>query len=181
MTYTIQVFHASSGFYLNTNHGATSLDQLERLARGESFAGVQLRIVDDAGEVCHGPIIHPREAPLTIADFAAVLGVPVLDPRDFLEAEGSGRAAPSFEVSYALVAVDIGTGDSIVSLNLSHAKAHALMRNVWPHIDFWAAPGGASKRVESAEEAEQIGQVLEDCRIAFAPRRHRWHFHVSLA
>ena len=181
MTYTIQVFHPASGFYLNTNHTATSLDQLEPLVQGESFAGVQLQVVTDAGEVCYGPIVHPRETPLTITDFAAVLGVPVLGRRDFPTAEGSGGAAPSLEASYSLVAVDIGTSNFIVSLNLSPAKARALMRTVWPDVDFWAAPGGASKRVETAEEAEQISQVLEDCRIAFAPRRHRWHFHVSLA
>ena len=179
MPYTIQVFHPSSGFYLNTNHTATSLDQLEQLARGSSFAAIQLQIVDDAGEVCYGPIIHPRETPLTIADFAAALGVPVLDRWDLPEAKVDEMTS-TFDVGYSLQAVDVETGKSIVSLELSPTKALAVKRTVWPGVNFWAAPGGSSKQVESAEEAEQISLILEDCQIAYDPRRHRWHFHVYL-
>ncbi|MDR3637854.1 MAG: hypothetical protein P4L84_28875 [Isosphaeraceae bacterium] len=79
MGYTVQIFHPESGFYLNTNHVADDLDELRRLIEGDAFSGVRLQIVDGDGMVRHGPIARARQAPLSIADIAGVLGVPVVD------------------------------------------------------------------------------------------------------
>ncbi len=84
------------------------------------------------------------------------------------------------EVGYTLQAVHEGTLKPIVWLRVSERQASEIMRALWPDVDFWAAPGGASMAVASEAEARTISKVLGGCGIAFDPDRHRWHFHVHL-
>jgi hypothetical protein len=79
LAYKVQIFHSESGFYLNTNHASDDLDELRQLIDSDAFAGVRLQIVDDDGEVCYGPTSRTKQTPLSIADIAGVLGVPVID------------------------------------------------------------------------------------------------------
>lgn len=71
-------------------------------------------------------------------------------------------------------------GEKIVSIRINRIKALEIMRELWKDVNFWAAPGGASVRVETAEEVEIINRVLGYCQLAFVPGRHRWVFHVHL-
>ena len=78
MTYKVQVFHAESGFFLNTNHESEDLEALKQLVLSETFDGVRCRIVDGAGSEIksdHSP--RPRKAEMTIEDIARMLNVPV--------------------------------------------------------------------------------------------------------
>ena len=179
--FTIQIFHPGSGFFLNTNHQSDDLEALKAKLDDPAFAGPQYRIVDDDGVVHHGPVAVERNTETSVEDLAESLGVPVLDPRDVgLDDETLRKAAAGSNVGYTLQAIQEPDGTSIVSLRLDESKAHAILRELWLDVDFWAAPGGASVRINSAAEAETISRILGNCWISFEPGRHRWLFHVHL-
>jgi hypothetical protein len=78
MIYKVQVFHAESGFFLNTNHESGDLEQLKGLVSSEIFDGFRYRIVDEAGdEVPLDYLPRERKAAPTIDDIARLLKVPV--------------------------------------------------------------------------------------------------------
>ncbi len=80
MTYKVQVFHADSGFYLNTIHESEDLEELRQLVSSETFDGVRCRIVDGAGnETESDPSPRPRKSKMTIDDIARMLNVPVTE------------------------------------------------------------------------------------------------------
>jgi hypothetical protein len=180
MVYRVQIFYPGAGFYLNTNHVADDLDQLKQLVDSEAFSGTRLQVVDDAGTVCYGPIIRERQASLTLTDLAGILGVPILDRLKPTEDRDSQDENPQSIDSYGLEAIDESTGKSVDFIDLSETTAFALMREVWPGVDFWRAPGGSSILVSTSEEAEKINQMLGGRRIEFDPQRFRWLFHVYL-
>jgi hypothetical protein len=118
---------------------------------------------------------------MSLEDIAQSFGVPVLDPHEFrLSDDVSIDAMSMSEVGYTLEAVHEGDGTSIVSLRLKEARACEIMRELWADVDFWAAPGGASVRINTSFEAQTINRVLGSCWISFEPDRHRWLFHVHL-
>lgn len=80
--FKIQIFHAESGFYLNTNHESEDLDELKSLLQQAAFAGPRYQIVDQHGTVHHGPVARARKTPMSVEDLAKSFGVTMLDPRD---------------------------------------------------------------------------------------------------
>jgi hypothetical protein len=84
------------------------------------------------------------------------------------------------DIGYTLEAKHQESGGHIVSIRLQEADARELIRSLWPKEHSWAAPGGGSVRVETAQEAETINRLFPNCHISFAPESHRWHFHVHL-
>jgi hypothetical protein len=89
MTFKVQVYHADSGFFLNTNHESQDLDELKRLISSETFDGVRCRIVDGAGNEVQAE--HPpreRKSDLTIDDIARILKVPVVKRFEDLDLPG---------------------------------------------------------------------------------------------
>jgi hypothetical protein len=77
-SYRVQVYHAESGLFLNTNHESEDLDQLKVLVASSTFDGMKCRIVDEAGnEVPLAHVVRERKAAPTIDDIARMLGVPV--------------------------------------------------------------------------------------------------------
>jgi hypothetical protein len=79
MIYKVQVFHAESGFFFNTNHESDDLDELMDLVSSGIFDGVPYRIVGGAGsEVPSDQAPRERRAALTIDDIARILKVPVV-------------------------------------------------------------------------------------------------------
>ena len=77
--YRIQLFYPDSGSYMNTNHESSSFSSISRLAQSEVFAGVQVRVVDSAGETVLEPTVRTRTREATVDDIGKMLGVPVLD------------------------------------------------------------------------------------------------------
>jgi hypothetical protein len=53
--FRIQIFHPESGFYMNTNHESDDLEELKSLLQEEGFAGPRFQILDEDGNVRHGP------------------------------------------------------------------------------------------------------------------------------
>jgi hypothetical protein len=179
--FTIQIFHPGSGFYMNTNQESEDLDALKSLLKDPAFAGPRFQIVDGDGTVHYGPVAVERSEPMSVEGLAQALGVPVLGARDAgLSGEGQSNAANVSDVGYTLQAIHTTDGKPIMSLRLEEAQAHEIMRELWEDVDFWAAPGGGSVRVETPTEAETINRVLRNCWVAFEPERHRWLFHVHL-
>jgi hypothetical protein len=78
MTYKVQVYHAESGFFFNTNHESEDLDELRRLVYSETFDGVRYRIVDGAGGEVQVDPPRDKKSDLTIDDIARILKVPVV-------------------------------------------------------------------------------------------------------
>ena len=71
---------------------------------------------------------------------------------------------------------------AIISFRLSQPAGDAIVREIWPDVDFLVAPGGASMRDETAEELNAIRRILGEDHyfMSFDPGRHRWHFHFHL-
>lgn len=84
MTYTIQIFYPGAGLFMNTNHESESLDELKSLASSELFAGSRVRVVDDSQRVLFEPPVRERTDELSLSGLAGMLGVPIVDPPDFL-------------------------------------------------------------------------------------------------
>jgi hypothetical protein len=82
MAFRIQIFHAESGFFMNTNHEADVLDDLKRLLADPAFDGGRSRVVDAADHVVFEPAMREPRTPPSIHDLAKALGVPVRDPRE---------------------------------------------------------------------------------------------------
>jgi hypothetical protein len=92
MIYRVQVFHAESGFFLNTNHESEDLDELKVLIASSIFDGIKSRIVDATdNEVRFAHVVRERKAARSIDDIARMLGVPVVDRFEDL---GLGEADP---------------------------------------------------------------------------------------
>lgn len=177
--YKIQVLHFS--VFMNTNHASEDLESLKSLLQQPSFAGRLCQIVDHGGTVHFGPVRSEGDALEGTENFAEVLGVPVLDPHDWrVVRESHGDASDDLVFGYTLQAVHEEGSEPIVSLRLEEAQALEIMRELWADVDFWAAPGGGSIRIESMAEAEAINRILGNCWITYQPARHRWHFHVHL-
>ena len=178
--FQIQIFHAESGIYMNTNHKSEDLEALKLLLSEPAFAGPRFRIVDQNGTVRYGPVAVEREAPFNMSDLANSLGVPVRSPRDFGPANDVLRnPTRSSKIGFTLQAIHEGDGKSIISLRLPEDQSREIIRELWAGMDFWAAPGGGSVRINTAAEAETINRVVGNCWISFAPERHRWIFHVD--
>jgi hypothetical protein len=89
MTYKVQVYHAESGFFLNTNHESEDLEELRRLVSSEIFDGIRYQIVDGAGnevQADHSP--RQRKSDLTINDIAGIMKVPVVKRFEDLDLPG---------------------------------------------------------------------------------------------
>lgn len=84
MSYTIQIFYPGAGFFMNTNHESESLDELKSLASSELFAGSRVRVVDESQRVLFEPAVRERAEDLSLEGLASMLGVPIVDPPDFL-------------------------------------------------------------------------------------------------
>jgi hypothetical protein len=84
------------------------------------------------------------------------------------------------DVGYTLQAVHEPDGEPIISLRLPEADALEIMRELWPNVSFWTAPGGGSEPISTVQQAETINRVLGNCWISFDPERHRWLFHAHL-
>ena len=80
MKYRIQTFYPPADSFMNTNHESDDLEQLKRLARGDTFAGFRIRIVDAQDNLKFAPPVRERNGETTVADIAAMLDVPVLPP-----------------------------------------------------------------------------------------------------
>lgn len=88
MTYKVQVYHAESGFFFNTNHESEDLDELRRLVSSETFDGVRCRIVDRAGNEVQADPPREKKSDLTIDDIARILKVPVVKRFEDLDLPG---------------------------------------------------------------------------------------------
>lgn len=77
--YRIQVFYPAAGSYMNTNHESNSFSAISELAQSETFAGVQVRVVDGAGDTVLQPTVRPKTGEMTVDDIGKLLDVPVLD------------------------------------------------------------------------------------------------------
>lgn len=89
MGYRVQVFHAESGFFLNTNHESEDLEELKGLVSSGIFDGIRYRVVDEAGsdmQVKYPP--RERKPAPTIDDIARLLKVPVTKRFEDLELPG---------------------------------------------------------------------------------------------
>jgi hypothetical protein len=84
MTYTIQIFYPGAGLFMNTNHESESLDELKSLASSELFAGSRIRVVDASQRVLFEPPVRERAEDLSLDGLASMLGVPIVDPPEFL-------------------------------------------------------------------------------------------------
>jgi hypothetical protein len=78
MSYRVQVFHAESGLFFNTNHESEDLEELKRLVASGFFDGFRYRIVDEAGnDVQVDYVPRERKAAPRIDDIARLLKVSV--------------------------------------------------------------------------------------------------------
>ena len=85
MKYCIQIFYPGAGLYMNTNHESDDLDDLKRLASGDTFQGFRVRVVDGSQRVLYEPPIRDGDSEPSLSGIASVLGVPIVDsPEDFL-------------------------------------------------------------------------------------------------
>ncbi|PYJ55610.1 MAG: hypothetical protein DME24_24575 [Verrucomicrobia bacterium] len=87
MTYRIQTFYPDAGLFMNTNHESDDLEDLKSFARTDTFRGFRIRIVDDADRVVFEPPVREREQDLSVSDIATMLGVPIVDPPNFLRSD----------------------------------------------------------------------------------------------
>jgi hypothetical protein len=178
LSFTVQIFHRGSGFFLNTGHKSDDLNAIKRLVDSDAFASVRLQVVDESGAIRYGPVARPRESSLSIADLASIMGVPVLNSIELPAVDAAGQSGP--EVGYSLEAVHLQPLESIVSLELSQEEGETIIERLWPDEDLWSAPGGCSFIIESQREADVINEVLGRRFITFNPGRHRWCFHIYL-
>jgi hypothetical protein len=89
MSYRVQVFHAESCFFLNTNHESDDLEELKRLVSSGIFDEFRYRVVNEAGnEVPVDHIPREREAAPTIDDIAGLLKAPVTKRFEDLDLPG---------------------------------------------------------------------------------------------
>jgi hypothetical protein len=157
------------------------LEVLKSRLNEPSFAGLRVQIIDDAdGSVKYGPVTFERSAALSVEDIAQSMGVPIVDRRSVGLTDEALANLPKRKVGYTLEAFHSGGIWPVVSLSLKECEAHEIVRELWRHVDFWAAPGGGTIQIRAAEEAETINRILGDRRIVFDPERHRWLFHVHL-
>jgi len=92
MTYTIQIFYPGAGLFMNTNHESESLDELKSLASSELFSGSRVRVVDESQHVLFEPAVRERTDDLSLSGLAGMLGVPIVDPPDFLRSDDDDDA-----------------------------------------------------------------------------------------
>lgn len=89
MSYRVQVFHAESGFFLNTNHESESLDEMRKLFESGIFDRFRCRIVDESGnevQLDHTP--RESKSTPTVDDIARMLKVPVVKRFEDLDLPG---------------------------------------------------------------------------------------------
>ena len=67
---------------MNTNHESDDLAALKHLARSDTFAGFRIRIVDEAETLLFAPPVRERKGQPSVADIAAMLDVPIVEPPD---------------------------------------------------------------------------------------------------
>ena len=96
MPYRIQSFNTTSGQFVNTTHEAPDIRALKRLAEGDAFRGVRVRIVNDSGQVIFEPSVReakPDEAKPdpSLAELAAMLNVPIVDSPEKLFGGPGGK------------------------------------------------------------------------------------------
>jgi hypothetical protein len=92
MTYCIQIFYPGAGLFMNTNHESESLDELKSLTSSEVFAGSRVRVVDESQRVLFEPPVRERADELSLSGLAGMLGVPIVDPPDFLRSNEGDNA-----------------------------------------------------------------------------------------
>jgi len=92
MTYTIQIFYPGAGLFMNTNHESESLDEMKSLASSELFVGSRIRVVDESQRVLFEPAVRERTDDLSLSGLAGMLGVPIVDPPDFLRSNDDDDA-----------------------------------------------------------------------------------------
>ena len=96
MPYRIQSFNAASSQFVNTTHESSDIRALKRLAEGDAFRGVRVRIVNENGQVIFEPSVQEEksaEAKLdpSLAELAAMLNVPIVDSPEKLFGGPGGK------------------------------------------------------------------------------------------
>jgi hypothetical protein len=84
MSYRIQTFDTASAAFVNTAHESADIRALKRLVEGDAFRGVQVRIVNESGQIIFEPPIHGEKPDFTLNDLAKMMNVPIVDSPDKL-------------------------------------------------------------------------------------------------
>jgi hypothetical protein len=198
MIYSIQIFYAEAGMFMNTKHESEDLDELKRLAASELFSGTQVRVVDESQHVLFEPPVRERSEELSLSGVAAMLGVPIVAPPESLVPPGEPASVkvgcmlkvchkypespfpdPPFDSPEALQQLkelnDEIDQARIACFYITTDKAREIADRLWPGASLLGATCGKGFHISTADQASVVNEVLSPAlHIWFNEDKHNW-------